>query len=210
MAKLKLILTRHGETEWNAAHRIQGHADIGLNEKGEAQAVALAGHLEGMDISAIYSSDLSRALKTAQAIAGKFPEAEFIKTSLLRERDWGALEGHTWEQLTEKFPDDVKQMKSNSPDYAPPGGESKLTALQRVDKFIQELAETREGQTVVAVSHGGLSALFLRRALGLPFDTRAPFRIDNCSISELHRDESGFWVVAGMNCVCHLKKTGLI
>ena len=139
MAKTRIILTRHGETEWNANERIQGHTDIALNANGCAQADALAERLAGEKIDVIYSSDLSRAERTADPVRRRFPDAEFILTPELRERNWGALEGMNLEDIKSRNPKDAEILKTGAADYAPEGGESKNQVRARVEKFFTAL-----------------------------------------------------------------------
>src|SRR6266545_5850147 len=98
-----ILLVRHGETDWNAERRVQGHSDTPLNETGRAQAVALADALEGKEIDAVYSSDLLRAHETARIVA-KRRGLEVTAIRDLRERNFGTWEGLTDEEIFDRFP----------------------------------------------------------------------------------------------------------
>jgi 2,3-bisphosphoglycerate-dependent phosphoglycerate mutase len=207
MAKTRIILTRHGETDWNAGERIQGHTDVELNAAGSAQAAALAERLAGEPIDVIYSSDLSRAERTAAAVRDRHPNAEFIRTVELRERNWGALEGLRWSEIIESHPADAATLKTGAADYAPEGGESKNQLRERVESFLDSMVAEHAGKTILVVTHGGVSAMIVRCVLGIDLVRRIPFRVDNCSVTEIECGDSGR-IVKMLNCTCHIVKTG--
>jgi 2,3-bisphosphoglycerate-dependent phosphoglycerate mutase len=206
MAKTRIILTRHGETDWNAEARIQGHTDIALNATGVAQAEALGERLSREAIDVIYTSDLSRAERTAEAVRRRMPNVEFIRTLELRERNWGALEGMNLEEVKGKNPKDAETLKTGAADYTPEGGESKIDVRARVLKFLEKVITGNPGKTVLLVTHGGISVMMLRIVLGVDMAAHAPFRIDNCSVTVLDCEEKGVLVVKSLNCTCHLEK----
>ena len=98
-----IYITRHGETEWNAEGRIQGHTDVPLSERGREQAQMLARRLAGVRIDAAYSSDLSRAAETARVALGE-RDVPLAFTSDLREYNKGVFEGMTAAEYQRKFP----------------------------------------------------------------------------------------------------------
>ncbi len=204
MEKTLIILTRHGETDWNSNFRIQGHTDIDMNKNGASQAEALAERLARETIDAIYTSDLSRAADTAEAVRRRLPDARFMKTPVLRERNWGALEGLTREEIKTGFPDDAARLAAGDPDYAPAGGESKNQVRARVHGFLDSLVSENKGKTVLVVTHGGICAMAMRIILGTDMASRAPFRIDNCSVTMIACGEDGSMWVESLNCTCHL------
>ncbi len=100
----KWLIVRHGETEWNAQGRIQGHTDVGLSEQGQQQARLVAQRLAGETIDLAYSSDLSRAKETAEIILdGR--EVPFHTTPRLRERYYGVFEGLPAEERNDRYPE---------------------------------------------------------------------------------------------------------
>jgi 2,3-bisphosphoglycerate-dependent phosphoglycerate mutase len=206
MSKMRIILTRHGETDWNAGNRIQGHTDIDLNAAGEAQAEALGARLAGETIDAIYSSDLTRAARTAEPTRRRMPDVEFIMTPELRERNWGALEGLRRDEIIANFPRDAEALKSGDADFAPAGGESKNQVRARVEIFLDSLAAAHPGKTVLLVTHGGICATVLRCVLGIDMARRIPFIVDNCSMTVIDCNKDGERIVKTLNCICHLKK----
>jgi len=204
MEKTLIILTRHGETDWNSDSRIQGHTDIALNANGSAQAEALVERLADETIDIIYTSDLARAADTAEAVRRRRPDTRLLKTPLLRERNWGALEGLTRDEIKTGFPDDAARLASGDPDYAPAGGESKNQVRTRVQGLLDSLVRENQGKTILVVTHGGICAMALRIVLGTDMASRAPFRIDNCSITTIACGEDGSIWVESLNCTCHL------
>jgi broad specificity phosphatase PhoE len=206
MAITRIILTRHGETDWNAGGRIQGHTDVELNAAGVSQAEALAERLACETIDVIYSSDLSRAERTADAVCRRQPDAEFILTTELRERNWGTLEGLRRAEIMENHPADGEALKSGDADYAPAGGESKNQVRARIEKFFDSVVAEQSGKTVLMVTHGGVCAMILRCVLGIDMVRRVPFRLDNCGVTVIESRDSGRRVVNSLNCTCHLEK----
>ena len=100
----EILLARHGETDWNSGRRVQGHTDIPLNAAGVEQARALAEQLAGEPLTAVFSSDLSRALDTARAVAAVHG-LEVTVDPRLREKNFGTWEGLTDVEIAERFPD---------------------------------------------------------------------------------------------------------
>ncbi len=147
---IELWLVRHGETNWNSAFRFQGWTDVELNDRGRAQAVVLAGLLDGIEFDSIWSSDLRRAVETATIVGGREPGCD----ARLRELDFGRLEGSRWDQL-----DDATQTALREFDgFAAPGGESMMDLQARVVDFLSRLPAGRH----LLVSHGGVIRLLLR------------------------------------------------
>ena len=134
-----LLLVRHGETDWNAERRWQGHADVPLNERGREQARALAEQLAGDSIDAIYSSDLSRARDTADIVGTRLGVPVVVDADL-REIDVGAVEGLTWEQ---------------SQAFEGWQGEPHEAHAERVLAAVNRIAERHPGERILVVTHGG-------------------------------------------------------
>jgi len=141
-----ILLVRHGETDWNAERRVQGHSDTPLNETGRAQAAALADALEEKEIDAVYSSDLLRAHETARVVAER-RGLEVTAIRDLRERNFGTWEGLSDDQILERFPEAAKGTWGDD--------ESKTEMARRVYDALQRIAEAHPRGRVVVVSHGG-------------------------------------------------------
>jgi broad specificity phosphatase PhoE len=155
-----LLLVRHGETDWNAERRWQGHADVPLNARGHAQAQTLAEQLAAQPVDAIYASDLSRARDTAAAVAARLG-VEVVVDPDLREIDVGPIEGLTAEEAR---------------DFEGWQGEPKEAHAERVLRAVRRIAERHPGERVLVVTHGG-SLRRVHEHLGLE---SGPF--ENCVV----------------------------
>jgi len=174
-----LLITRHGETEWNAAGRIQGHTDIGLSSIGAAQARSLGERLSGLSIDAAYSSDLKRTSETAK-LALRERSTVLIETPLLREYNKGEFEGMTLSEIKSQFPDEYPKYLEKNLDYAPKGGESTRAVSARMTQIIGEIKSKHLDQTVLIVSHGGVLRAAMVSLLGMPLEGNWSFVFGNC------------------------------
>ncbi|MFQ5913806.1 MAG: histidine phosphatase family protein [Nitrospinota bacterium] len=197
-----LYLVRHGETPWNVEQRILGATDIGLSESGLRQAEALAGFLCDRPIRAIYSSDLKRALRTAEALAR--PHALEVRALPgLREMDQGILEGLTLEELMENHPDFLEAWKKDPSAVTVPGGESLAQLQERAWETISGLAKTHRKGTIAVVSHNLAIVVFLCRLLGVPLRRFRQLRQGYTGVNLLEFGPLG-WAVHYMNVMTHL------
>ncbi|MFZ5815641.1 MAG: histidine phosphatase family protein [Bacillota bacterium] len=155
--KTQITLVRHGVTDWNYDGRAQGHSDIPLNAEGRRQAEAVASRLSTELWDAVYSSDLSRSLSTAQAICRRTGH-EVIIEPRLRERNIGLAEGTTESERQLRWP--------GVPWNSLPGLETNEQLARRAVEVLTEIARRHRGQRVIVVSHGGLIAAFLREISG--------------------------------------------
>jgi phosphoserine phosphatase len=159
-----ILLARHGQSDWNATRRWQGHADRPLTEKGREQARALAERLRHVELDAVYSSDLRRAADTAAAVSN-----EVIELPALREVDVGSWSGLTRAEAEERFPDGVARWREGFPGWD--DGESYEELTRRVLGAVLEIARRHEGGRVLVVSHGGPIRALHATALGLDVHT---------------------------------------
>lgn len=180
-----LLCIRHGETEWNAAARVQGHTDIGLNRRGAAQAAALARALHGQPIDAVYSSDLSRARQTAEALAVQ--RGLPLRTERQwRERAFGDFEGCSFAELEPRHPRHCERWRRRDPHWGAPGGGETLIELQRrVRAALLEVAARHRGQTVAVVTHGGVLDCLHRLATGQELQAPRTWELGNAAINRL-------------------------
>lgn len=200
---MKLILVRHGQTEWNKAQRIQGQSESDLTTLGIEQADATAQALADTTIHAIISSDSRRAMDTAHRIAAPHG-LETLPDRRLREMAFGSLEGLTWEEIRSRFPEARAAIQSGLHDFAMPGGgESRDDLLSRTLGVLDEIAVRYPDQTVCVVTHGGLIVWFARHVLGIPKDVPSFLRPDNCAIHRFELREIG-WFLRTWNERCHL------
>jgi probable phosphoglycerate mutase len=158
---------RHGETDWNAEGRFQGHIDIPLNDRGREQARGLIPRLEPYGLQAILSSDLSRAHETARIVAAGLDIPVFMDEGL-REAFLGQAQGMTYEEILRQFGDDVAgRWRSDHPtdaDVSYPGGESANQVMVRVFEAITRFASRETSFTHIGVScHGGVIRRIMQR-----------------------------------------------
>ncbi len=183
----KILLIRHGETAWNAVRRLQGHTDIPLNEEGERQTVALARALAAEPLDAIISSDLGRALQTAQAAAAHHPHLPLHTDPGLRERGYGAFEGLLYTEIAERYPIEFAEWQARDVDAVMPAGdrvaESFRQFYQRCQDGIARWAERYPQQSILIVAHGGVLECAYRAARGLSIDGPRDFQVKNASIN---------------------------
>lgn len=198
----RIIAIRHGETAWNAGSRLQGHQDVPLNERGRAQAACLAAALADEGISAVISSDLGRAAETARAFAQPLGLPLTLDAGL-RERGFGMLEGHTYDEIEERFPEMARRWRSREPDFGPPGGESLNALFERAVGAATRWATAHEGSTIALVTHGGVLDCLYRAALRLELQAPRTWQLGNAAVNRLLHTGEGFTLV-GWNDHQHL------
>lgn len=184
MDATRLIIVRHGETAWNVDTRIQGHLDIPLNATGLWQARRLGDALAGEAISAIYTSDLLRARKTAQAVADA-TGAALVDESGLRERAFGSFQGRTFAEIEAEHPEQARRWRQRDPDYAPDGGESLRVLRERVIDTTHRLAARHPGELVLLVTHGGVLDVLYRAATRQDIQAPRTWQLGNAAINRL-------------------------
>jgi len=190
MQALRVIAVRHGETAWNTDTRIQGHTDIALNPRGHWQARRLGAVLADEPIDAIYSSDLSRAYQTAEAVA-KSTGVALVAEPGLRERVFGAFEGKTFAEIEALWPEQALAWRKRVPDFAPVGGESLLQFRERVLGTVQRLVQQHRQGQIVLVAHGGVMDLLYRAATGQELQAPRTWVLGNAAINRLLWTASG-------------------
>lgn len=180
------MLLRHGQTTWNATGRFQGHSDIPLDEVGVAQAQRAAGMLAALRPDAITSSDLGRAVSTAQPLA-RLTGLVVTLDKDLRERSGGHWEGLVAKEIRERWP-------AEHATWDPPGGESREAVAERVAAAITRAVDAvAPGGLAVVVSHGAAIRLGVERFLGLGVDAAGILGpLSNCSWSVLGQ-RKGKW-----------------
>ena len=155
----QVLLIRHGDTDWNAEQRWQGHTDIPLNQTGIAQAERLAGSSSCCSLEALLSSDLERAHQTAQIIASRL-EISLCTAKRLREVDVGQAEGLGYQEVVEHFgPETIRRWRSVDPadlDFALEQGETKRKAVRRALKVLTQFLHSSEAESIGVVTHGML------------------------------------------------------
>jgi len=193
-AATRVLLIRHGETDWNNETRLQGHTDIPLNARGRAQAERLRLAMQGESLDAIYSSDLQRALHTAQAVAQATGAPLSIDTAL-RERGFGCFEGLRYADIEARWPDDARRWRLREPGFGPSGGETLQAFYQRSLAAAERLAAAHPGGSIALVAHGGVLDTLYRAATRLALDAPRSWRSGNAAINRLLYGNSGFTLV---------------
>lgn len=201
MSKTHLYLIRHGETDWNRSGRIQGHLDTPLNERGIAQAQALAEHLPDLPYHALYSSDLRRAMHTAEFIAQR-TGLRIQAKSCLRERDLGVLQGALRAEPNAQQLEIIENYTADE-DYQIPQGESSRQFMQRCVACMTRLAELHQGESILVVTHGGVLGNLLKHTVGIPLQQKRQFRALNTCFNWFGF-EAGEWTLHTWGDVQHL------
>ncbi|XP_022740502.1 phosphoglycerate mutase-like protein 4 isoform X2 [Durio zibethinus] len=207
-AYAEIVVVRHGETEWNADARIQGHLDVDLNEAGKQQAASLADRLsKEPKISAVYSSDLKRALVTAETIAARCGGLQVITDADLRERNLGDLQGLILHEAAKLSPKAYKAFLSHRTDQDIPGGGESLDQLyHRCTSSLQRIGRKHKGERVVVVSHGGVIRSLYKRACP---DGKPGGKVLNTSVNIFHLSDED-WTIKTWGDVSHLEQTGYL
>lgn len=203
---VRLLLCRHGQTEWNVAHRFQGQSNSDLTPLGKRQAVRLGERLDGINIDAVYSSSLPRALDTARLVVGN-RGFDIIPVDELKEIYLGKLEGLSFEEGESLYPDEMAHfwdLTSNTDER-----ESVGDVMRRASRAIEEIAEKHPNQTVLIVTHGvvlrSLYVYFKRWDMKDASNQPKPQSTCLCDI----RKEAGIWNIEMWNDTEHLKALSL-
>jgi alpha-ribazole phosphatase len=202
---MRLIFVRHGETPWNVTLQYQGQANVPLNERGREQARRVAERLRRLDVAALYSSDLARAWETAEVLGAALgrtptPMAE------LREIDVGQWEGYTPEELYRRFPDHMAEYKRDPARTVRLGGESYAQLQTRALVALNHIQEAhKQGETVVAVSHGGTIRALLCHVIDLDLANFGRMWLDNGSLTEFRLGRNG-WRLMRLNDAAHVEE----
>jgi broad specificity phosphatase PhoE len=180
----RLLIVRHGETEWNTEGRIQGHTNSKLSSRGVRQAQALTKRLAPWKIDAIYSSDLTRAMETIAATA-KGHKLSAQPRVELREKGFGEWEGQTIADVSSRYPELWKRYHGERELDTPiPGGESWSQVQARVLGVLKEILETNpEDATIAIVGHGAALRPILLDAMQAPLTCLPRISLDNASLS---------------------------
>jgi len=209
MSYTRIRFVRHGETNWNAERRMQGHIDIPLNANGISQAERLANALIRVKHSfdVIYSSDLERALHTANAVARAL-SLDVQITPRLRERNVGKLQGLLLAEAPVLLPEIWQRHIARELDHDLGGGESIRTFHQRMQDILELFLNEHRGQSVLAVSHGGSLDMIYRIVTQQALDAERVAVVPNTSLNWITHDGST-WSVECWADTSHLSESAL-
>lgn len=187
MKATRVCIVRHGETDWNAARRIQGQIDIPLNAAGRTQAAAAAAGLARFRFEAVYSSDLARTWQTAEPIAAACG-LQVAAAPGLRERHYGRMQGMTTAEARERLPDLHAAYVARELRHDFDGGETLIAFSARVTTTLNRLAGRHRGAAVLLVSHGGVLDIVHRLATGRDLAVPRDFPIPNAGLNWIAHD----------------------
>ncbi|MGC5052942.1 bifunctional RNase H/acid phosphatase [Micromonospora sp. DT48] len=201
----RLILVRHGETEYTEQGRYSGRGDIPLSDKGQAQVRATAARVAALapDTAAVVSSPLTRCTATAEAIAAAIGGVPVRRDDELIECDFGVWEGRTFAEVRENWAGELDAWLASTR-IAPPDGESFQAVAERCARVVRRLLDAYPGQTVVVVSHVSPIKLMLRDALAAPDAFLHRLYLDAAGVSVLDRWPDGGVAVRSVNETAHL------
>ena len=199
----RLLLVRHGITESNSARKFVGHSDVELSATGYRQVERLHDRLVDDKIDAVYSSDLRRALVTAEVISSGH-KVDIVTCPELREVNYGNVEGLTFEEISRLYPEVAESLTNFSLRLKFPGGEGFEGFTERTSKFLDRLKKHTPSQTVLIVSHGGSLRVLICHLLGIDLGHWQQFRLDNASLSIVETC-SQRTIVSLLNDAAHLR-----
>jgi len=203
---IRILLVRHGETEWNRTHRFQGRSDVPLNQNGRDQASALALALKDEHIVATYTSPLVRAMETARLIQAFHPLSPLFEDEGLMEMDLGEFEGMESHHWISNYPDFRKKWEENPGSVTMPGGESlKEVQLRAIDALERITRLYPDGSTLLICSHNFVNISILCHALEIAFDKFRDWRQETAALNILYKQGERFRVEV-VNERSHLQK----
>lgn len=199
---LKIMLTRHGKTAWNEIRKVQGHSDIELTPEGIRQAELLAENCPLENVSAIYSSDLSRAKTTAEILARKF-NLQVQLVPELREVNFGDLEGKTLAEFEKSDPQNFYNFFNKPDELKIPNAETFSELQARAMNALQKIIAAHHDENIIIVAHGAINRVILCAILEIPIRKMWSLSQFNTAVN-LFRYDAGFFTVDLINGTAHL------
>jgi 2,3-bisphosphoglycerate-dependent phosphoglycerate mutase len=202
----RVLLVRHGQSQGNAERRFGGHSPTPLSELGHRQAGATARTLAAEGVTAIYSSDLLRAVETAEPLA-RTTGLEINRTSALRERSVGLMEGLTFEEAAEAYPEEYAALLRRDFEHVLRGGESYRQLLDRASAELDRAVERHRGGTIVVFSHTGTICILVLHLMGaLDAPNLKPVWVSsaNCGVTRFEIQHGGLTRLLRANDTRHL------
>ena len=206
METTRVLLVRHGQSQGNAEQRFGGHSPTPLSELGHRQAEATARALAGEGVTALYSSDLLRAVQTAEPLA-RATGLDVTRTPALRERSVGLMEGLTFEAAAAAHPDEYAALLRRDFEHVLAGGESYRQLLDRAAAELDRAIERHRGGTLALFSHTGticILALHLMGSLDAPRLKPVWLSTSNCGVTRFSVEHGGLIRIKALNDTRHL------
>ena len=203
----RIILVRHGETDWNKEQIFRGRIDVPLNSTGLKQAKATGVALKDYKIDAIYSSTLSRAMETANAISAFHPNIKVREANNFLDIDFGKWQGMSHEKVKKEYKDLYNKWQKEPHNIEMPNGEGLLNVRLRAMEGLNHILKSHDDETVVIASHRVVNKVILCAILGLTNQHFWCIRQDTCAINIFNNSERGF-IVSLINDTCHIKALG--
>lgn len=206
MSSTHVVIIRHGQSQGNAEGRFGGHTDTPLSPRGRRQAEATAKALASEKFTAIYSSDLPRAIETASPLA-RLTGVKLETTDALRERSVGVMEGLTFEEAAEQHPEQYQALLRRDFEHVLAGGESYRQTLDRASRMLDEAIEQHRGGRIALFAHTGticILILHLMGALDAPELKPVWIATANCGIARFELRDDEFVRVLSLNDTRHL------
>ncbi|MFQ6029413.1 MAG: histidine phosphatase family protein [Dehalococcoidia bacterium] len=206
---MKFFLVRHGETEWNKSGRFQGQNDVGLNQRGLAQARETALASVAWNPTALYSSPLPRTMQTA----GEFAKQLHLPVTpepALKELDLGQLDGVTGPEMRANWPEVAETWGRNPESVVMPGGESLVQLQDRVWRTVTRLREShQEEEVLVLISHNFAIRSIFNKLLGMPWSHFHTLYLSLSSVCIMETNPRWGWRLLSYNATGHLSPENL-
>ena len=202
MAVKRVIFIRPGETDWNRDLRFQGQVAVPLNEHGIRQAQRLANFIRNIGLSVLYTSDLKRAVQTAELLADKLGFVPVVDARL-RERNIGNWQGLTQKEMEGWYPAEYQQFRADPDGYCVPQGESRMEVRKRMLTAFTDMLKQDKGETIAVISHStAINALLAEIIHTVVFGS---LDVSNTSVTTIKRDDDGKWQLVTADDVTHLE-----
>ena len=203
---MRIILARHGETEWNRMGRFQGRSDIPLNAKGKAQVRLLAEALRKEPLAAIYTSPLIRAMETAESVRACHPDIPLEPVPDLIEMDLGAYEGMQLKDWVDRYPDVRRRWQQTPSAVKMPGGESLKDVQRRAVPAMNRIcADHRQDSCLLLCSHNFVILSLLCHVCRIPLDRFRELKQETAAFSII-RTRGDHFEIERMNVSAAAKK----
>lgn len=179
---MELFLIRHGHTVVADRGEIAGHADVPLSKRGEAQVKALRESNDSLSVDAYHSSDLTRAIQSAELLGAE----PIVVDARLRELNFGDWEGMTWDQVQQQYPDVLQHWSENWVERSPPGGESLSDLAERTASWLNDITSNSIDKSILVTAHAGSIKTLICQSLHLPLHHAMSFAVDHARVVKIN------------------------